>query len=67
MIPKEMWMAPKEMCSGTCGGKRENCPAPQACGWPDPEGDDKGFLDVIVFVLAVVSLVVLCFGVMIWL
>jgi len=60
-------MIPKEMCSGTCAGKRENCPCPMACGWPDPEGEDKGFRDAVVFVLATLSLVVLCFGVMIWL
>lgn len=58
---------PSDMCSGTCGGKLENCPAPQACGWPEYEDEDNGFRDAVVFVLAVLSLVVLCFGVMIWL
>ena len=61
-------MIPKEMCSGTCAGKRENCPAPQACGWPDPEGEDRDFLNSIVFVLTMISVFVgVFFGVMIWL
>lgn len=59
-------MIPTDMCSGTCAGKKENCPCPQACGWPDPEGEDK-FLNAVVFVLGMLSLVVLCFGVMVWL
>lgn len=60
-------MIPNEMCSGSCGGKKENCPVPQACGWPEHEDGDKGFLNAIVFMLSMVGLIVFCFLVLIWL
>jgi len=60
-------MIPKEMCSGSCGGKKENCPAPQACGWPEYEDGDKGFLNSIVFMLTMIGLIAVCFGVLVWL
>lgn len=57
---------PQEMCSGTCGGKKENCPVPQACGWPE-EDIESEMLKHLVGVLACIGLIVFCFGVIVWL
>lgn len=59
-------MIPKEMCSGTCGGKRENCPAPQACGWPEYEYEEKKVLNYIVGILTCIGLIIFCVGVLAW-
>lgn len=61
-------MIPKEMCSGSCGGKRENCPAPQACGWPDETTNaDNKILQHFIGALVCIGLIVFCFGVIVWL
>jgi hypothetical protein len=59
-------MIPSDMCSGSCNGKRENCPSPQACGWPKYEDKDKGFLRSIVFILMMLGLIIFCVGVLTW-
>jgi len=59
-------MIPKELCNGSCNGKRENCPAPQACGWPEYEDEDKGFLRSIVFIVTMLGLIIFCVGVLTW-
>lgn len=58
---------PSDLCSGSCQGKWENCPSPMVCGLSNPEIDDKGFLDAIVFMLSMVGLIVVCFLVVVWL
>jgi len=55
------------MCSGSCGGKRENCPVPVACGWPEHEDGDKKFLNSVVFMLTMIGLIIFCAGVLAWL
>jgi hypothetical protein len=56
------------MCSGSCGGKRENCPAPQACGWPEETTKvENDIVAAVKFMLAMIGLIVFCFGVVVWL
>ena len=58
---------PEEMCNGTCGGKKENCPAPQACGWPEDINKENKILSNLVGILVCIGLIVFCFGVIVWL
>lgn len=58
---------PNDMCSGSCGGKRENCPVPVACGWPEHEDGDKKFLNSVVFMLTMIGLIIFCARVLAWL
>ena len=59
---------PNDMCSGSCGGKRENCPAPQACGWPEETTKvENDIVAAVKFMLAMIGLIVFCFGVVVWL
>jgi len=61
-------MIPNEMCSGSCGGKRENCPAPQACGWPeDIDNFDNKLLRHLLGITVCIGLIVFCVGVLVWL
>jgi len=60
-------MIPKEMCSGSCGGKKENCPVPQACGWPEITKTENTILQHLIGVLVCIGLIVFCFGVIVWL
>lgn len=59
-------MIPEEMCSGTCAGKKENCPCPQACGWPDDELENE-VVAAVKFILTVICVIMFCFGVIVWL
>lgn len=57
---------PSDLCSGSCKGRRENCPCPQACGWPDYEFDDKQTMKYIVWIITCIGLIVFCTGVLLW-
>jgi len=58
---------PEEMCSGSCGGKKENCPVPMACGWPEDINKENKILSNLVGILVCVGLIVFCAGVIVWL
>lgn len=58
---------PGEMCSGSCDNKRENCPVPQACGWPEDVAEENKILGKLIGILACIGLLVFCFGVIVWL
>jgi hypothetical protein len=58
---------PEEMCSGSCGGKKENCPVPMACGWPEDINEENKILNHLIGILVCVGLIVFCVGVIVWL
>jgi len=59
---------PSDMCSGSCNGKRENCPAPQACGWSDEVAKvEHRMLRYFIDALVCIGLIVFCAGVLAWL
>lgn len=58
---------PTDLCSGTCGGKRENCPVPMACGWPEEDALGAKSLNLLGTALVVIGLLVFCGGVFVWL
>jgi len=60
-------MKPTDLCSGTCEGKRENCPVPMACGWPEEDSLGAKALNLIITALVVIGLVVTCAAVLVWL
>ena len=61
-----MTPTPSDMCSGSCKGKRENCPCPTACGWPEDDFD-AATLRTVLGLLTAIGLVIFCFGVAVWL
>lgn len=60
-------MKSTDLCSGSCGGKRENCPVPMACGWPEEEDLGTKAINLVVTALVVIGLVVACGAVLVWL
>lgn len=59
---------PNDMCSGSCGGKKENCPVPQACGWPEEiTKTERKMLRYLIGSLTCIGLIVFCAGVLAWL
>ena len=59
---------PSDMCSGSCGGKRENCPVPMACGWPEEVTRfENKMLRYLIGALVCIGLIVFCARVLAWL
>ena len=58
---------PSDLCNGSCQNKLENCPHPMVCGLSNPELEETGFLNSIVFMLSMIGLIVFCVGVLAWL
>jgi hypothetical protein len=57
---------PSDMCSGSCGGKRENCPVPMACGWPEYDKSTNEVLRVLLALIIIAGLVIFFLGLMVW-
>ena len=58
---------PNDMCSGTCGGKRENCPVPMACGWAEEVArTENRILRHFIAALVCIGLIIFCAGVLGW-
>lgn len=59
-------MIPEEMCSGSCGGKRENCPCPMACGWPEVKKVEVKMLKYFAGAVTCIGLIIFCAVVLTW-